>query len=261
MTLRIELFQIWLKEMNFLKKKNDSKNWMFFQYFSKKWFFLWLKGLIFLRRKELNLFFSLNMTQRIEFFLWIWRKELNPFSGKMTQRIELSPYATQRIVFFFSFASKNWAFFLNLTQRIELFFEFDSKGLNLFIEYDSKNWTFLSLTQRYFFEYDSKNLTFFEFDSKGLNLFHWIWRIELNLILSMIYRIESLFLSMTQRTELFFEYDSMNRTHFLNVTQKLKFLVGKKSKILNFFFLKTQNWFFQMTRRIEPAFFNMTQRI
>ena len=67
---------------------------------------------------------------------------------------------------FFEFDSKNWTF-LSLTQRIELFF---------FQKYDSQNWNF-------FFEYDAKNWTLFEnsFDiSQRFELILLIWLKELN---------------------------------------------------------------------------------
>ena len=108
------------------------------------------------------------------------------------------------------------------------------------------------------FDFDSKNWTFFEYDWKNWTSF-WVWFKELNLC---------------------FEYDSTNRSHFLNVTQKIKFFVQKVKK-LNFFenskliFLMMPKWLkeldpFFMTQRIEPflcdsknwtLFFCMTQRI
>ena len=108
-TRRIELFSlIWLTELNFFKydsrkwatffqrwlkgffsKKKNSKNWMFFQYLTKNWLFYDSEDWIFLRRKELN-----------------------PFSSNMTQR--------------------NWTLFL---------FEYDAKNWTTFFEYDPKNWT------------------------------------------------------------------------------------------------------------------------
>ena len=295
MTLRIELFQIWLKEMNYFFFKNDSKN--FFQ-----------------KKKNLKEFFfnisqriDFNMTQRIESFLSFWRKELKTFSSNMTQRIEN---------FFFEYDAKNWTLFLwiwrkelnlllwmrrkelnlflflkelslwlkelnlfslNMTQRIESFFEKNQriepllfnnmtqrielfmKGLielNLFLwtssQYDSKSWSlFLSMTPRvelFFFQYDSKNWIFssiwhkelcvfdymtqrieplFEYDSKNWIIF-WVWLKE-------------------NRTLFFLKKSSMNRTHFLKMTQRNEPFGWKKS---------SNNWtfFFDMTQRIEPRF-------
>ena len=133
MTLRIELFEIWLGEMNFFFSnmtqridffdKNDSKNWIFFfekRYLSKNWcFFLNMTQRIeFFSMQRIELFFNmtqrielffLNWTQRVELFYWIWLKEFNLF------------------------------FFLNWTQRVEPFYWVWLKELNLFFEYHSKN--------------------------------------------------------------------------------------------------------------------------
>ena len=104
-------FSFWLKEMNFfqydakifsnwLKRVeptffHDSKKWPCFSKMTHR-----IEPLFWIWRKEWNPFFfeydaknwtllSLNTSQRIEFFcLWIRRKELNPFSLNMTQRIE-----------------------------------------------------------------------------------------------------------------------------------------------------------------------------
>ena len=120
--------------------------------------------------------------------------------------------------------SKNSTLFLNTTQRVAPFF----------FEYDAKNWTLFLI--------DAKNWTLYEHDSKELNLF-----------LTMIQRIESLS-----------EYDSKNRTFFLNTTQWIEpiFLnVTQKIEILVEKIVKKFKMVFYMTRRIGPAFFNMTQRI
>ena len=205
-TLRIELFQIWLQEMNLLFFKYDSKI-----FFAKK------------KLKELNFF---NISQRTDFPM------------------------TQRINFFYD--AKNWTFcltqriepffFWNMTQRIEPFLSF-TPTFEPCIDFDSKNWTFL--------KYDSKNWTsfwvwckdlnlFFEYDSKNRTLF-WVWFKESNSFLNTTQWIEAIF----------FECDSKNLNFWLKKSQKIKLS-----------FQKTQNWcVFQMTGRIEPAFFNMTQRI
>ena len=114
------------------------------------------------------------LTQRIELFLWIWRKELNPFSSNMTQSIE---------PFFFEYDAKYWTLFLrlwrkvlnpfslNMTQRIELFI--CRKELSLF----------LNMTQR-------------------IDPFSKIWHKEFNH-----------FCNVTQRTELFFSDMTVAVTH------------------------------------------------
>ena len=121
---------------------------------------------------------------------------------------------------------------------------------------NSKNWTFfLNITQRikpFFFEYDAKNWTLF-----------WIWRNELNSLWTWLERIEPLF-----------EYDSKNwisfwvwlkniELFFLNTTQWIEPIFWMWLTNWNFGWKncqKIQNVFY-MTRRMGPAFFNMTQRI
>ena len=131
-----------------------------------------------------------------------------------------------------------------MTPRIVFFKQKNTQWVDFFN--DSKKWIFLNGTDRtdFFSKYDSENGTLFT-------------RLkELNFLLSMIQRIEPLF-----------EYDSKNRTHFclnttqwidpifLNVTHKLKIfgwkivnILNLKKKIKN----KNKNWtFLHMTRRIE----------
>ena len=123
MTLRNELFQIWLTELNFFSNMTQR---------------IYLKN-IFL--KDLNPFlfdsknwpFS-NMTQRIEPFFFeydaknwtlllrIWRKELNPFFFE---------HDAKNCTLFLWIWAKNWAFFYIWLKELNLFFS----------EYDSKNWT------------------------------------------------------------------------------------------------------------------------
>ena len=320
-TQRIEPFIIWLKELSlFLICSNalnfflwyDSQNWtfsymtqgnelLFFKYDSKIFFFnqriecffnisqrtvfLWLRGLNFFRRKELNPFSS-NMTQRIEnfffeydaknwtLFLWIWRKELNTFSLNMTQRIEPSSYATQRIEPFLFYASKNWAFFLNMTQRIEFFF-FDMtqrieffffekiKELNLFFsriwlkESNSFEMThrieplFINLFSiwlkelKSFFQYDAKNWTFLvlQYDSK--NWFFFLQFYSKNCV---------------KGWTPFFEYDSKTWTFFGTLSSNnWTFLLSMMNLFIEH---DSQNWtFLSLTPRVEPFSLNMTQRI
>ena len=67
----------------------------------------------------------------------------------------------------------------------------------------------------------------FNNDSKNWTLCKWL--IELSLFHEPLLNKSWIFLFLTQRIELFFfEYDSMNRTHFLNVTQKIE-IFGWKS--------------------------------
>ena len=114
---------------------HDSKSWFFLDMSQSIQVFFWI------RRKELHPFFeydaknwtlfSLNTTQRIEpFFLWIRRKELNPLSLNTTQRIES---------FFLWTWRKELKALFKMTRRIE------PSRKNC-----SKTWTFffLNLTQR-----------------------------------------------------------------------------------------------------------------
>ena len=92
------LFKIWLKELNFLK--NVSKNWTFFRYDSKNWTLL-------LQKKRL---IELNMTQKD----WTLLKD-------MSQRIVPLKYESQNCPLFstwlkelspfWKYVSKNWTFF------------------------------------------------------------------------------------------------------------------------------------------------------
>ena len=100
-TLLWTFFSIWLTEMHFFFQY-DSKNWFFYNdsknsIFEKK---SWRKELkIFLEYDAKNSTFFMNMTQRIQLFSWIWRKELNLF------------FLTQRILPIFERDSKNATFF------------------------------------------------------------------------------------------------------------------------------------------------------
>ena len=167
----------WLKELdqNFWLKE------MFFLYGSKKWFFVWLKELIFCMTQRIETFFFEYDAENWNLFLWIWRRELMPFSF---------------------FAAKNWNFFLFAANDWAFFF------FKNFI--DSKNWTFFSdMTQRN--EIRKKKRL------KELNLFFWnmtyriepllfslIWFKELNFVSKKkLKKSKSSFSTMTQRIELF----------------------------------------------------------
>ena len=113
-----------------------------------------------------------------------------------------------------------------------------------------------------FFWHDSKNLSSFFFENNSKNwLFSKIWFKELNLFLSMIQRIESLSeYDSKESNSLFFEYDSMNRSHFFEC-DSIKFWVEKSknwffSSKLNFSSHDSKNWtsfcFWIWTQRIEP---------
>ena len=138
--------------------------------------------------------------------------------------------------------SKNWTFFLNLIQKLFLLFFFMIQILGPF-SHDSKNWTFFFtwlkylnfwkfLIQRngpFFFFSGFKNFSSTKNNSQnwiflnpthGIDFFcelnrliSWIWRKELNRLISWIWRKDLnpfFFQSITQRIELFDEYDSKN---------------------------------------------------
>ena len=189
-------FQIWLKVFS-LKK---SKNWMFFfSIFLKELIFLWLEGLdFFLRRKELNPF-SVNMTQRIE------------LSSYATQRIEPSSYLPQRIELFFWIWLKELNLFFCMTHRIEpLFLRRVTHRIEPFLFFlimTQRIELFFNMTQRIepLFEYDAKNRTrffFFEYDSMNRSHFFLIWLNELNLIWHDSKNWFFFFEKMTQRNEI-----------------------------------------------------------
>ena len=207
MTLRIELFflnsengtllQIWLtpRIQPFWTFSFDSKNLIYsFQCRSKKWTFSPTdsKNWTLLNYHSKNWIFFF-MTQRIEpFFLrdsmnWIFFRRIVPLLLNETRRIESSlknvknwpffTYMTENSTFLwifftwleelniFWYDSKNWTF-LNVTQRSEIFYR---KCPRMdFLECDSKNWNFLNMTQR--FEIDSKHWTSFSIWLKELNL-------------------------------------------------------------------------------------------
>ena len=142
----------------------------------------------------------LDLTQRIEFFLWLqafWRKnesknwtffsvglkELNFFSMFFLIR------HTELNHVFSEYDTELNHFFLNTTHRIEPFFSWVwFKELNIF---------FLNVTQRIdFFSNMTQRIEFFLYDSKNWTFF-WTWLIELNHLFNMTQRIEPFFLSVT----------------------------------------------------------------
>ena len=216
------------------------------------------------------------MTQRIEpltkigsnnwTFFWTWLNELNFFFQNLTQRIE--PFflnITLRIELSLFNVSKDWTFFKillkelnpfqNMVQRIELRFQYDAKN-QPFFPYDStklifsiwfKKWTFFNMTQNIeLFFFGSKNWTFV-FTKKHD----------------------------TQNWTIFFEYDSLTWTHFLNMTQRIELFLSMTQWIepfcleislkgLNLSFKKydSMNWtLFEIRLQELNSFFNMTRRI
>ena len=250
---RTRFFSIWLKELNLFRL--DSKIWCysvwpkelnffwlglteldpFLEYDSENWIFSWVfyMSTFFKNDAENWTLFSLNMTQRIEpFFLWMWRKELNPF--------------------FFECDVKNWNFFLEYDAKNWTLFLFEAKKRTFIsliwmtprIVFSNKkysmNWTFWNMTQRIEHLNHVSKRRLREWNS--FKIFFLKWLIELNLFLNLF--------KMTQRVEVFFQYDSKNWT--LCFSQNV-------SKNWIFFFKKcSKNWtslsfelLFYMTQWIE----------
>ena len=241
-------FQIWLKELIFFQKNKNSKNWMFFQYFSKNWFFYDSKDWIFLRRKELNPFFFEKKKKIKElnlFFSRIWLKELNLVSKKkrlkelnsfeMTHRIELL------FMNLFSIWLKEWKSFCSMTPRVQLFLCSNMTPRIepfFFFNLTQRIVCFFDVTQKFelLFEYDSRNWIFFWVWLQGLNLFfrnmtHRIelfkWLIELNLFLRTTFQYDSKCwtLQMTHRVELFLWIWRKELNPSLNMTQRIELFV------------------------------------
>ena len=163
MTPRLEASFLNYDTIFFLKKKKMTQRIgpkfltqrNFFLYGSKKWFFVWLKELIFCMTQRIETFFFEYDAENWNLFLWIWRRELMPFSF-LPQRIETFSSLPQMIELFF-FQKFYWLKELNFffliwlkemksekkkkTQRVEL----------VFLKYDLQNWTssfFTSMIQR-----------------------------------------------------------------------------------------------------------------
>ena len=162
----------------------------------------------------------------------------------MTQRIEHFSCMTQRIEPFWTWPNE-----------LNLLYHDSEKCLFLKKQIDSKNWNFLSMTQR---------IDFFECDSKN-----WIFEF----FFFFLKRFKELSFSQKYDTKNwnFFQYDSKNWT-FLNMTQWIEpffltwrkdFFPKKNSK--NMTFCDSQIWTFKkkiqkMTQRIDP-FFTMTLKM
>ena len=271
-TQRIELIKwlidvnlfLWLIELNLFLRTTfqfDSKCWtlqiterieLFFEYNSKNWtLFLWIW------RKELNPF--LNMTQWIELFLnmtrknwtsfWVWFKELNLFLS-MTQKY--------RTFFFFIRLNdsnpfywmwlKNWNFGWKNSQKIQNCFLHDWKNRTRFFQYDSKNWTFSIWLKDLILFSVTPRIELFWLGLTELDPFSWIWLRELKIswFFFMSPRIE-LFSKMTQRIEPFFLWIWRKE---LNL-----FSLNVMSRIWIFLY-DAKNWtlLFNMTHSIEPFF-------
>ena len=268
MTLRIELFQMWLKKkLNFLLNVTRRIEP-----------FLWCL-------LELNLFFShktpriepffnttqrfgiLNLTQNYFFWKWpqriepfeIWHKELNFFRYDPKKLNFFVGLWLQEWSFFEKYDSKNWTLLQNITQRIETHFFWNmtqrigpicsnmTQRIEPFFPYDSDNWAlFLNwLTELFFIEirilthrifFRKKKVFFFEYVSHHWTFFGYDWQ-----------------------NWTFFEYASKNGTPFflkwlkeLNTFFPLIWL-----KELNTFliWLKKLNLFVNMTHKIELFFF------
>ena len=225
--------------------------------------------------------FFLNMTQRIEIFswffymstffkndaenwtlfLWIWRKELNPF--------------------FFECDVKNLIFFLNMTQRIEPFSYLTQRNELLFLDMnDSMNWTFeiwlkelniWTMCQKKDSENGSKNWTFCFSQNVSKNwfflkkknaqriepLFHFnyfvTWLNELNFFLNLTRRVEFFPIWLERVGLFFFEYDSKTWTFV--------WVWLKEVSLFFWTWLKESTLFLKMTQRIEPFFLNVSQRM
>ena len=194
------------------------------------------------------------MTQRIEPFLFNVTQKLNPFS--LIWRKETNFYfsaMTQSIVFFL----RNWTFF-NMTQRIEHFLEW-LKELNLFLlrnmtqriepvcqKKDSETGTLF----KWLIELNLFLWTSFHDDSKSWSLFS-IWLIELNLYCFPIW---------LEELNLFFSKYTKNWT---SLSYELLFWIWLKE--LNLFFeydsKKWASFFFEHDSKKWTFFWNMTQRI
>ena len=144
--------------------------------------------------KGLN-FFVEYMNQRIELFLSIWLKELlQPFFFMIQIH---GPFSHQRIEPSYLRDSNTWTFLKIFdSKKWTLFFRTQSFFIN---KKNSQNWIFLNPTHRIDF-----------FWIEPFNFLNMTQRIEPFNFLNMTQRIEPFFQNITQRIELFDEYDSKN---------------------------------------------------
>ena len=198
-TQRVEFFERDWKNGTW---KNDSKNWNFLSMTQRIDFFL-------------------NVTQRIEtfffeydaenwnLFLWIWRRELNPFSFS-PQRIETFSSLPQMIELFFQkfyWLKELNFFFSDMTQRNEIRKKKRLKELNLFFKIwlTELNLFFFSLIWLKELNHVSKKT-----DSKNGTLCKRL--IEMSLFYEPLLNLSCFFFLLTQRME-----------PSLNVTQRIVF--------------------------------------
>ena len=158
----MEIFLVRVKELNFFEDDSwnwtlffeyDLKNWTYFQYDSKYWFF---SNKNFDSKNSTSFF--LNMTQRTEPFFSDWKNWILI----MTLRTQLFSNVTKNC-FFFERYSKNLTLFI-LSSKIEPF---------SLIRLHELNHSLIRLKD-FVFENDSKNQKF------------WIWLKELNFFLNVI---------------------------------------------------------------------------
>ena len=287
MTRRIEpaSFSIWLKELNLFRL--DSKIWCysvwpkelnffwlglteldpFLEYDSENWIFSWVfyMSTFFKNDAENWTFFSLNMTQRIEpFFLWMWRKELNPF--------------------FFGCGVEGWNFFLECGAKCWTLFLFDAKRRTFIsliwmtprIVFSNKkysvDWTFWNMTRRIeHLNHVSKRrlrewnyLKFFFEMTHRIEPFFWtfsIWLKELNpLFFSKRLKELNIFFKKCSKnwTSLSFEllFTWLNELNFFSIWLEELSLFKYDSKSWTFFlkkkWLKNLNLRLSMTQRSDP---------
>ena len=243
------------------KPSYDSKNWTFF-FFSKNlridpFLPIWLTPRIqafwtfSYDLKELNTF--LKMIQRIEPFLKMTRRlelsfykcliKLNLFE-KRTRRLDFLKrsikyrnfiFMTQRIEFFF--------FLKNMTHRTEPIFWHVTQGIEPFFP------TWLIKIEPFFSTWLTELNPFFGIWLKELKFLHGFLTQRIELFLNMTRKIE-LFLwlkelsSFFQNDQDFVEYDSKNRTFFLNMSQRIE----------PFLKICSKNFFQYMIHRIELIF-------
>ena len=143
----------------------------------------------------------------------------------LTQRIMILSLEilTQRIDYCEQkYDSKNWTF-ESVTQSTEPSFSIWVNESNPLFQYESKTWTFFWLEELNFFWILIQRIELFWIWRKELNLFSWIWRKDWSFSLKFWQqRIELSFqkwlneLNMTQRIEpFFFQFDSKNWTFCL----------------------------------------------
>ena len=285
------LFSTWLIEIEpfFFERdpvwKNDSKNWtllfFFFNNDSKDWtlckwliqlsifyepllnkswtfVFIWLKNWTFFQydSKDFEYFtkiWTLFTTQRIDSFLirlkklkFLVDKKLNSFQRIRTQRIELLFSKKWCKVFFYKKTwFEEWNLIENMTHRIEFFKQIC----------DSKNWTFLTLTQLWTLQMWLKELNFFLFSiSQRIGVFL-VWLIE-NYAKNCSFNSKSwIFLDMSQRIQVF----------FLNTTQRVAPFFWIRRKELNPFVFEydAKNWILCLWKRrkeLNPFVFELDSK-